>query len=268
MTELPKQARDELRRLHEVLYGKKELWSQDHFSAYLVSLRDHLPALLDAADDRDRLLSETSDAGERVAQLEALGEKINAIRNSIIGLQKLNWSEHVYPLVAALNDAGFDGMEYPEARQNFGTMLERAVKAEDRADAAEAELSRLRAYADTEDAINRSLRERLDVAVKALEPFAIVGGGIHKSHHDNAHTDVEQRLSPDDERDWRAKYQGNPPRSISHAYDGQLRVRHWRAASGAISAIRDGQQAACPECGNDRGHHHALCGQQTEADHG
>jgi hypothetical protein len=60
---------------------------------------------------------------------EALA-KINEIRNSIIGLQTINWSEHIYPLVAALNDAGFEGMPYDEARGKFGTMLERTVKAE------------------------------------------------------------------------------------------------------------------------------------------
>ncbi len=57
-------------------------------------------------------------------------EKINAIRNSIIGGQTINWSEHIYPLVAALKEAGIEGMDYPEARENFGTTLQRAVAAE------------------------------------------------------------------------------------------------------------------------------------------
>jgi hypothetical protein len=64
---------------------------------------------------------------------EALGS-INVIRNSIIGLQTLNWSEHVYPLVAALDAAGFEGMDYPEAREFFGTMLGRCNAAEDDAE--------------------------------------------------------------------------------------------------------------------------------------
>jgi len=38
----------------------------------------------------------------------ALG-KINDIRNSIIGCQTVNWSEHIYPLVAALEGAGIEG---------------------------------------------------------------------------------------------------------------------------------------------------------------
>lgn len=68
--------------------------------------------------------------------------KINDIRNSIIGLQAFNWSEHAYPLVAALNKAGIEGLEYPEARANVGTLLERANKAE----AEVAEQAKLHAY--------------------------------------------------------------------------------------------------------------------------
>lgn len=78
------------------------------------------------------------------AMIEAL-TKINGIRNSIIGLQTMNWSEHIYPLVAALNAAGFEGMSYPEARENFGTMLERTNAAEAALATANAELARLRA---------------------------------------------------------------------------------------------------------------------------
>ena len=67
---------------------------------------------------------------ERVAARQAERERdearaalatVNDIRNSIIGAQTVNWSEHVYPLVAALDAAGFAGMPYPEARENVGT---------------------------------------------------------------------------------------------------------------------------------------------------
>lgn len=51
--------------------------------------------------------------------------KINEIRNSIVGLRQINWSEHIYPLVAALNEVGIEGLHYPEAKEKFGTMLER-----------------------------------------------------------------------------------------------------------------------------------------------
>lgn len=68
-----------------------------------------------------------------LARLRAALEKINAIRNSIIGLQTINWSEHVYQLVAALEEAGLEGMGYPASRARYGTMLERTTKAEDEA---------------------------------------------------------------------------------------------------------------------------------------
>lgn len=60
--------------------------------------------------------------------------KINDVRNSIIGLQTINWSEHIYPLVAALNEAGMQGMDYGEAKPFHETMLKRAVNAEKRAE--------------------------------------------------------------------------------------------------------------------------------------
>lgn len=56
--------------------------------------------------------------------LRTLAEKVNAIRNSIVGMQGFNFSEHAYPLVAALNEAGLVGMPYPEARANLGTIIE------------------------------------------------------------------------------------------------------------------------------------------------
>lgn len=61
---------------------------------------------------------------------DACLKKINEIRNGIVGLQSINWSEHIYPLVAALNEADVKGMQWPEARAYFGTMLERTVKSE------------------------------------------------------------------------------------------------------------------------------------------
>lgn len=51
-------------------------------------------------------------------------EKINAIRNSIIGFQTMGWSEHIYPLVAALQEAGFEGAGYEKARESVTADLE------------------------------------------------------------------------------------------------------------------------------------------------
>jgi len=69
-----------------------------------------------------------------VTMLETALTKINAIRNSIIGCQTINWSEHIYPLVAALEEAGIEGAGYPASRANVGTMLERTLSAENEAE--------------------------------------------------------------------------------------------------------------------------------------
>jgi len=66
----------------------------------------------------------------QIEALEACCEKVNAIRNSIVGCQQFNFSEHAYPLVAALNAAGFVGEPYPAALASVGTLLERATNAE------------------------------------------------------------------------------------------------------------------------------------------
>lgn len=60
-----------------------------------------------------------------VVRMKAALNKINDIRNSIIGCQGFNFSEHAYPLVAALNEAGIHGLPYPEAKKNLGTLIER-----------------------------------------------------------------------------------------------------------------------------------------------
>lgn len=88
----------------------------DHCHCTVVNLV-HAHHLLDEAEAR------AEKAGAALA-------KINAIRNSIIGSQKVNWSEHVYPLVAALDEAGQVGLPYPEARARVVTLLDRATAAE------------------------------------------------------------------------------------------------------------------------------------------
>ena len=72
-----------------------------------------------------------------IEQLRTALEKIDDIRNSIIGTQNINWSEHIYPLVAALEEAGFEGKSYAENHKNMGTLIERTNRAE-------AEIKRLR----------------------------------------------------------------------------------------------------------------------------
>jgi hypothetical protein len=56
-------------------------------------------------------------AAPELARLRAVLTKIDAIRNMIVATQNVNWSRDIYPLVAALNDAGFEGKSYDEARE-------------------------------------------------------------------------------------------------------------------------------------------------------
>lgn len=65
----------------------------------------------------------------RVEKAEAALYKINEIRNSIIGHQTVNWSEHIYPLVAALNEAGITGLSYPEALEVAKTTKQQIAEA-------------------------------------------------------------------------------------------------------------------------------------------
>ena len=67
---------------------------------------------------------------------------IDKIRNSIIGTQTINWSEHIYPLVAALEAAGYEGESYEKAREDVGTLI-------DRTNAAEGALTALKQRVDT-----------------------------------------------------------------------------------------------------------------------
>lgn len=57
-------------------------------------------------------------------------EKINAIRNDIIGRQTIGWSSHIYPLVAALNEAGYIGTHYDVARSEALTLIQELEQAE------------------------------------------------------------------------------------------------------------------------------------------
>lgn len=83
------------------------------------------------------LIARAPDLAAEVERLKTALTKINGIRDSIIGCQKVNWSEHIYPLVAALEAAGFEGASYEVARNQIGTLMERTNKAE-------AEVERLR----------------------------------------------------------------------------------------------------------------------------
>jgi hypothetical protein len=98
------------------------------------ALRDLAAMTRDTHDNNVTFNGLLERAEAEVERLRAALTKINGIRNSIVGVQGFNFSEHAYPLVAALNAAGFKGMPYPEARENVGTLIERATKAESEAE--------------------------------------------------------------------------------------------------------------------------------------
>lgn len=80
---------------------------------------------------------------QRDAKHAAL-EKINSIRCSIVGMQGFNFSEHAYPLVAALDAAGYESPGYEINRKNLGTLIEQAQAADTARDEARAERDELR----------------------------------------------------------------------------------------------------------------------------
>ncbi len=94
-----------------------------------VRVKDRWVVSIDWVEPEDEE-PEESDAdvvADRSAEVEKYRkalDKINAIRNSIVGAQAVDWSEHIYPLVAALDEAGFKGQTYEEARSNVGMLIE------------------------------------------------------------------------------------------------------------------------------------------------
>ena len=112
---LAEQERDTARRFSDQIVAQKNALDND---------------LMDAIAERDRL---------RVAL-----ESINQIRNSIVGTQTINFSAHAYPLVKALNDAGYTGLGYEEARSRAKTLIDQRDDSIARADKAERERDSLR----------------------------------------------------------------------------------------------------------------------------
>lgn len=105
---------------------------------------------------------------EEAERLRAMGEKINAIRDSIVGLQAVSFSAHIYPLVAALNEAGFESRGYDVMRAESITLIEQrdaAIRERDEAVATTEAMAALRddwhRVADERSAeIVRLMRER------------------------------------------------------------------------------------------------------------
>jgi len=86
--------------------------------------------------------AEVSGLRERLARAETALQKIDAIRNTIIGHQSINWSRDIYPLVAALGEAGYPGEGYEVARA-------KSMAHVDVIERLEAEVGRLRTQRDS-----------------------------------------------------------------------------------------------------------------------
>src|SRR5579859_4260125 len=70
------------------------------------------------------------DNTEKYDRVEAALHKINEIRNSIVGYQRISWSAHIYPLVAALEEAGISGEGYDFASAKAKTQVQRIAELE------------------------------------------------------------------------------------------------------------------------------------------
>lgn len=172
------------------------------------------------------LADEITTLRARVAELEAMGEKVNAIRNSIVGLQCFNFSEHAYPLVAALDEAGFAGTPYPEARANVGTLLERANKAEARV----GELERERDEARGNLRLALEGHDRELASAPSAEPTPRSMTDCMMTHHPSrpcTSCEARRRAEKTSPRDMRVA------EAVREAYDRAIIV-HGRLAAGAI----------------------------------
>jgi hypothetical protein len=80
----------------------------------------------------ERLLATVDRERAAREKAETCLAKIDAIRNSIIGRQGVNWSDHIYPLVAALGEAGYPGEGYDVAHKKEQGLFDRLEHAEAR----------------------------------------------------------------------------------------------------------------------------------------
>lgn len=267
-----------------------------------------LRAILDMAAERDILLEETSDAGERVAQLEARIAELEDEREQI--LLAVFGGEDAPGYAASLGLKEVLGMvswwnsrlsRLNEAEDGYNRVMGENAKMD-------AELSRLRTkpYVAV-----RALRRHHDwhndigTVLLPVEGGETVELNLTLEYHDSSlcettleslhtiHDDqpaVEQPIRDLVSRfslallekiiaseakygwrngwlrnDWEAKCRAEmlrhiekgDPRDVA-AYCAFMWHHGWNTSNG--------QQKPCPECGNDRGHHHGLCSQQEAGD--
>jgi len=134
-----------------------------------VSAIQHAPTCA-RHDKSDKVLGGVYCDCDALMRANAVLSKINDIRNSVVGTQTVNWSEHIYPLVAALEDSGIAGMPYPEALENFGTLIERT-------NAAESALAALREEDERLHRLIESLADRME-SVGAVEAAEALRAGV------------------------------------------------------------------------------------------
>lgn len=135
----------------------------------VLAAADTADALGNAESAIERSLSALLSLSDQVERLTGAMTKISDIRDSIIGFHKINWSEHIYPLVAALDGAGYPGAEYEIARENAGTLV-------DQIKTAEAEVTALTKERD-------ALRDALTAMLGRYELYC-GDGGMPAGQHD------------------------------------------------------------------------------------
>ena len=61
-----------------------------------------------------------------ISKMRTALERINELRNDIVARQRMGWPLHVYPLVAILDGAGFEGAGYKDARRKLEATIAEA----------------------------------------------------------------------------------------------------------------------------------------------
>lgn len=116
------------------LNGERVTWGSNDVLQHDFTVDDVERIALEVAtavfDEFAATIAALSAAKAEVERLTEALTKISAIRDSIVGCQGFNFSEHAYPLVAVLDDAGFKGAGYEIASKNLGTLIEQRNAAE------------------------------------------------------------------------------------------------------------------------------------------
>lgn len=112
------------------------------------------------AKHRDTVEADVAALMDENEKLKTALQKISDIRDSIIGGQLFNWSEHAYPLVAALDEVGYPGVGYEIARKNLGTLIEQIKAAEAALEAERADHDRVMTLAEAAVAVVDVVRKR------------------------------------------------------------------------------------------------------------